>query len=92
MRSRRGADKVDLIIDGYLYSRVCDTNRSTFWRCRQARSTTYKCKCRAVTREIDGKMRYKETQSSGNHNHLALPDSTLNKMQYVELVKTENLG
>lgn len=89
VKSRR-FNKVDLVIDGYLYSKVCDTNRSTFWRCRQARSTTYKCKCRAVTREIDGKMRVKLSQSSGQHNHMPLADSILSKMQYVEFVKSEN--
>lgn len=89
VKSRR-FNKVDLVIDGYLYSKVCDTNRSTFWRCRQARSTTYKCKCRAVTREIDGKMRVKLSQSSGQHNHMPLAESILTKMQYVEFVKSEN--
>lgn len=84
MRSRR-FNKVDLLIEGYLYSKVCHTNRSTFWRCRQARSTTYKCKCRAVTRHIDGVMRVKLSQSSGQHNHLPLAESVLSRMQYVEL-------
>lgn len=89
VKSRR-FNKVDLVIDGFLYSKVCDTNRSTFWRCRQARSTQYKCKCRAVTREIDGRMRVKLSQSSGQHNHFPLNESILSKMQYVEFVKSEN--
>ncbi|XP_055304420.1 modifier of mdg4-like isoform X22 [Sitodiplosis mosellana] len=83
VRSRR-FNKVDLLVEGYLYSKVCHTNRSTFWRCRQARSTTYKCKCRAVTREVDGIVKVKLSQSSGQHNHMPLADSVLSRMQYIE--------
>lgn len=71
VRSRRSADKFDLMLDGYLFSKVCQTDRSTFWRCRQARSVV-KCKARCVTREVDGVVKVKLSQSQGVHNHLGV--------------------
>lgn len=88
VRSRR-FNKVDLLVQGYLFSKVCRTNRSTFWRCRQARSTTYKCKCRAVTREIDNVIRVKFSQSAGQHNHVPLNEAILSRMQHVSYPKLE---
>lgn len=83
VRSRR-FNKIDLMVDGYLFSKVCHTNRSTFWRCRQARANAYKCKSRAVTREIDGIFKVKMSQSCGQHNHLPLNNAALGRLQYVE--------
>lgn len=85
VRSRR-FNKIDLLFNGYLYSKVCQTNRSTFWRCRQARANAYKCRSRAVTREIDGIQKVKMSQSCGEHNHTALTSAILNRLQYVEYV------
>lgn len=79
----RRFNKVDLLVDGHLYSKVCRTNRSTFWRCRQARSNAYKCKCRAVTRRVNGMQRVKLSQSSGNHNHPAVAKAAIERMQFV---------
>lgn len=89
VRSRR-FNKIDLLFDGYLYSKVCQTNRSTFWRCRQARANAYKCKSRAVTREIDGIHKVKMSQSCGHHNHTALTAAVLNRLQYVDYVSIPN--
>lgn len=72
------------MVDGYLFSKVCHTNRSTFWRCRQARANAYKCKSRAVTREIDGIHKVKMSQSCGQHNHLPLNNAALSRLQYVD--------
>lgn len=65
---------------------MCSTNRSTFWRCRQARSNAYKCKCRAVTRAVNGTQKVKLSQSSGQHNHPPVADAALNRMQFIEYV------